>query len=325
MHRGSTYVRFALSLAALTLTFSAEPAAARRTVIDLGKSIPVSGYCSPSSAGTADCFAYTLSSPLQIGGTTYSAFYVNSNGTVSLGSIEAFLGPQNSFSDGIPDQLHYTGPPPQTSLAEYPVPIFSPNFADGPGFASDNDPAAGFDGNFVATTALSPDGFTVSWFSCNTTITCGQPTIDLIAGTAFDENQVGLGLLIDTIIAASTLNDPNATNEQKFASGQQAFIAQIASTSPIYTMTLTSLPDGFQVDYSYSPGATGTTGTYGFSLPTGFFETTGLLQDRTFLFNSLGQPASVPEPMTWMTMLLGFGILGLALRRQRRLMVQLAA
>ena len=89
---------------------------------------------------------------------------------------------------------------------------------------------------------------------------------------------------------------------------------------PVYTMTLTGLADGFQVDYLYNPDAIGDIGLYGFNLPTAQFENTGPLTNRTFLLNSVGALVSgVPEPSTWMTMLLGFGLVAFALRRKRRL------
>lgn len=303
-------LRCGLSLSALAMLLCAEPAAARRTVIDEGATVTLSGYCSPGSANTPDCAPYSLSSPLQIGGTSYGSFYVNSNGTVSLGSIESFLAPQNSLDNP---------PAPQTSLTEYgSVPVFSPNFSDGQGFSDPFNPDAGFDGNFVAQTSLNPDGFSVSFFSCLNPLACGQVGIDLVANATFDQNEVGNFGLVDTIIASSTLVGTH-TDEENFLSGQQNLLAQLALTLPIYTITLATLSDGFEVGYSYNPAATGTIGTYGFNLPTGSFETTGALHNQTFLFDSVGQLVTgVPEPSTWMSMLLGFGLLGFALRRDRR-------
>ena len=49
----------------------------------------LSGYCSPNTAGTADCAPYTLPVPIDLGGTTYNQFWVNSNGTVSFQSMAA--------------------------------------------------------------------------------------------------------------------------------------------------------------------------------------------------------------------------------------------
>jgi hypothetical protein len=85
-------------------------------------------------------------------------------------------------------------------------------------------------------------------------------------------------------------------------------------------MTLAGLGGGFQVDYSYNAAATGDIGLYGFNLPSAQFENTGPLTNQSFVFNSAGALVSdVPEPSTWMSMLLGFGLAGFALRRKRRL------
>lgn len=304
-------IRFALCVGAilsLSLVLAVEPAAARRTVVDSSITWDLTGYCSPNSAATSACTPYNLTFPIQYGGTAYSSFYVNSNGTVSFGSIESFLAPQNSA----------TPPTPQTSLADYgAVPVFSPNFADGQGFLPIN-PSQGYDGNFVAVTTLSPNGFTVIWYSCINPLACGQATIDLVDNATFDANQVGQFGLVDNIIQASGLANPNATPEENFANGRLNLLALDSSTFPMYTMTLLELQNGFQVDYSYSLGALGDTGTHGYSLPGAFFETTGPLQNQTFVFRDDVQTPSVPEPTTWATMLLGFSLLGSLLRRDRR-------
>jgi hypothetical protein len=305
--RASSLLRSISSFLVIAGLF-ASPALARRTVIDSGTNLSTQGYCSPSAAGTADCFSYPIPGGLQIGANTYNSFYINSNGIVSLASIESFLSAENS-----------AGATGQTSLSAFGVPVFSPFFSDGAGVPTDQfDPTKGFDGNLVASTRNNGKVFTVDFYSCTSPLDCGPQTIDLIQNTTYDPNPANQ-LLQDFIIAASTL-DPSANDADKFASGQQALIAQYQATLLIYSVELTALADGFQLDFLYSPGALGTTGTYGFFLPNGAsLQQTGTLQNRTFVFNALGELISggVPEPATWMSMILGFAMLGFALRQRR--------
>jgi len=296
-----------LSLSAIATAISAGPAWATRTVIDTGVNVTTQGYCSPSSAGdSSQCAPYSLSSiapPFVIGGTQYNSFFVNSNGIASLASIESFLAAEN-----------VEGALGQTNLAAFGVPLFSPFFSDGAGVPSNAlDTDSGFDGNLAADTAVTAAGFIVDWYGCTNTLDCGSKTIDLLNSTNFSDTPSNQ-LLQDTIIAASTLQPGTGTPEENFVSGRNAIIAGLA----FYTMELTTFSGGFQVDYRYTGPALGATGTYGFVLPNDSLQQTGPLEDRTFIFNSLGQlVAAIPEPSTWMSMLLGFGILGFALRRGR--------
>jgi hypothetical protein len=300
------------SMTALLLAIAANPAAARRTVIDSNALFVVSGYCSPGAAGTADCSAQELSFAIQIGGETYNSFYVNSNGTVSFTSIEAQLAAQNSF-DGFPEPETYTGPPPADSLADYPAPIFSPFFLDGPGDPTTFDFAQDFDGELVARTSISDSSFTIDWFACPGPLTCGAASVELIQNTEY-ENSFGLA---EVFFNFSTLTC--CTLEEIFESGRQPLLDLLTGTLPVYTMTLTDLTNGFQVDYTYNNPALGEIGLYGFNLPSGLYEVSGPLANRSFLFNSEGGPVNpVPEPGTWMTMLLGFGLAGCALRSAAR-------
>jgi hypothetical protein len=305
--RPDRIMRLVISLGSIAAALSAEPAWATRTVVDSGVNVTTQGYCSPSSAGdSTQCSPYSLSGlalPLLVGGTPYNSFYVNSNGTVSLASIETFLAAENA-----------DGAPGQANLAAFGVPIFSPFFSDGAGVPSNAfDVDSGFDGNLAADTGLSTSGFVVDWYSCTNPLDCGSKTIELLNSTNYSDDPPN-PLLQDNIIAASTLPPGTGTPEDNFNSGRAAIIAGL----PFYMMQLTTLADGFQVDYRYSGGALGATGTYGFILPGASLQTTGALQNRTFLFNSLGQlVGGVPEPSTWMSMLLGLGLMGFALRRAR--------
>jgi hypothetical protein len=284
--------------------------------VDGGATFTLGGYCSPNAVGTADCDPIALPNSLTItiGGTTYDSFWVNSNGTVSLESIESHLSTQDSFPP--------TGPT-FTSLTQFgSTPVFSPSFADGPGF---QDFANGeeFDGNYVADTALTSDGFTVDWYACGSPLSCGPLTDNLLSTATFNLDDFNNFTGLSFAVAQFSLLDPNvASPEDQFNSGLAVLLN---GDRPVYTMTLSVLTGGagFQVDYSYNDDATGDTGLYGFNLPTGSFEATGPLQDRTFVFNSVGQLINgVPEPSTWMSLLLGFGLAGFALRRSQRLQVQ---
>lgn len=297
----------ALSVAAFIALYPAQPATAGRTVVDGGAIFTLSGYCSPNSVGTVACNGNSLPIPIMLGGATYNSFWVNSNGTVSLASIESFLSTQNSSPP--------TGPT-LTSLTSYgSIPVFSPSFADGPGY-QDFANGGEYDGNYIADTTLTGDGFTVNWYECGSPLFCGPRTVNLISTATFSQtdfdNFTGLSF---TVAQQSQLPPGTGTDEENFESGRLFLLSDL----PVFTMTLIGLADGFQVDYSYNTHATGDIGLYGFNLPTAQFEVTGPLADRSFVFNSAGALVSgVPEPSTWISMLLGFGLAGFALRRKRR-------
>src|SRR4051794_11884210 len=107
-----------LSAAALVALIPTQPASATRTAVDGGAIFTLGGYCSPNAVGAPDCSGANLPIAITLGGTTYNSFWVNSNGTVSLESIESFLATQNSVPP--------TGPT-LTSLTGYgSIPVFSP-------------------------------------------------------------------------------------------------------------------------------------------------------------------------------------------------------
>lgn len=308
-------LRLLAILGPLALAVPADPALARRTVIDASSTVITGQYCSPISAFTPECLANPMGFSIQVGASSYNSFYVNSNGTVSFGSIESSLAPQNSFDvSQNPGPGNYTGPAPADSLGDFSVPIFSPYFLDGPGDPTSFVPNLGFDGELVAEAFVSASAFTASWYSCTNPLTCGLETIQLIENATPANSDFGMTQLI---MSHHTLTCP-CDFEEAFESGKQNLLAQLEASMFIYTMTLTDLADGFRVDFSYSPAALGTIGEYGFNLPTGLVEVTGPLANRTFFFDSTGQLiTSVPEPRTWMMMLFGLGVAGFALRRQR--------
>ncbi len=294
-----------LSAAALVALIPTEPATATRTAVDGGAIFILGGYCSPNAIGTSDCNGKTLPIPITLGVNTYNSFWVNSNGTVSLASIAPFLATQNSSPP--------TGPT-LTSLTGYgSIPVFSPSFADGPGF---QDFANGnqYDGNYIADTTLTANGFVVNWYACGSPLFCGPRTVNLLSTATFSQTDFNSGGLSFAVAQQSRLPPGTGTDQQNFDSGRAFLLGNL----PVYTMTLTGSGGGFQVDYAYNPIATGATGLYGFNLPTAQFEATGPLTNRTFVFNSVGALVpGVPEPSTWMSMLLGFGLVGIALRRRR--------
>jgi len=310
MHR---YQRVRLLVVLMSLLLVAmEPTSAARKVFDTWASFGVSGYCSPNTVG---CGSYAMPFSLQIGGNSYSSFYVNSNGTVSLSSIEPFLTAQYS-----PEAFPYTGAPPVTDLAAYQVPIFSPNFVDGPGYFDDG--GNGYDGEFVGQVSAGSNSFTVDWYSCaGFPLICGPFSANLVASQVYDPINPAFTYLQDLILDywGCSVGGLCTRDQQSFDLGQQLLLNQILTSQPVYTMTLTSLSDGFRVDYSYNTAATGQQGVFGFSLPSGTYQQSAPLVNRSYLFDSFGNPVAVPEPSTWMTMLLGFAMIGLAMRRKRYL------
>ena len=292
-----------LGVAALT----AEPALAGRTVIDGGISATLSGYCSPVEAAVVigGCAPISLPFGVLLGAQTYNSVYVNSNGTLSFNSIAPQLALQNSFP----------GPAPATSLGAYAPPIFSPNFVDGPGYAIVNfgGPSPGYDGTFASTQTLSGNSLIVSFFLCTTTVTCGPATINAITNAVYDPFGFGLTQLIITQYS------PNVAelSEANFQLGRANALAQLNASLAIYTITLTGLSDGFSVAFTYSPGALGDIGRSGSNLLDGLSETNAPLANTSFRFTNGQTVAGVPEPSTWITMLLGFAAIGAALRRRK--------
>lgn len=306
---GSWLLR-ALATAACIAILPMQPAVAGRTVVDGGSTLTFTGYCSPETATNTSCTPYALPNAIQIGGTSYSQFWVNSNGSVSFGNIESFLAPYNVL----------TPPPPNGSLSQYgSIPVFSPNFSDGAGyfdFTTQN-----YDGSFISNTVLTANGFAVDWYTCGSPLFCGPQTVSLLTGATFSQtdfdNFTGLSF---AVAQQSQLPSGTGTDLENFLSGLQFLIAT-GNNTPVYNMTLTSLGSGFQVDYNYNAAADARFGFYGYNLPTGTSETFFELNNRSYLFDSTGNLVNaVPEPTTWLTMLLGFGLAGFALRRKRRQM-----
>ena len=296
---------------------TAQSASARRTVIDGGASLTLSGYCSPDEAAVVigGCSSVALPFSVVIGAETFNSVYVNSNGTLSFNSIAPQLALQNSFTGNVANAASYTGPLPADSLGDYSAPIFSPNFVDGPGYGLINfsGPSPGYDGTFASSQTLIGNSLTVNFFTCTDTVNCGPATIAAITNAIFDPNGFGLTELIRRDYSPN----PTDFSEANFELGRANALALLTTSLDIYTITLTGLSDGFSVAFTYSPGALGNRGTSGFNMPGGLNESTAPLANSSFRFTNGQTVAGVPEPSTWITMLLGFAAIGAALRRRK--------
>ena len=272
---------FVRPLFAGALLLVAVPAAARVTVIDGGLIMLVGGYCTPD--GGTDCDPQALPFAINVAGTNYSSFILNGNGTLTLG-------------DTAPDWTSLSNTAPD--LSAFSMPVFAPQIDNtiaaktnqldpsGPDFM-DTVWAASF------TTASSPAGnsLTAYWFTCSTAIFCGTESLD-------------------ASLYSGSLTEDEVRQRQTWG---------------MFGLTLTDLGNGFQLDYFYYPDfmysggvyvPVALNGTYGFNLGSmGSLQTTGSLVNRTWIF---GHSGAVPEPGTWLTMLLGFAAIGFALRRQRK-------
>jgi hypothetical protein len=255
----------------------AYPAEARRTVVDGGLTLPIGGYCTPD--GGSDCAAQALPFAITIGGTTYNSFILNGNGTLTLG-------------DTAIDWSTVANSPP--SLTGFAMPIFSPqmdNTITSWTNAFDPQGPAFQETKWAASVMSAPGSITAYWFDCTSAIFCGTESLpaDLYC----------CGLTLEEVLERQTWN--------------------------MFGLTLTDLGSGFRLDYFYYPAfAIGPnfvpypvtpTGTYGFNLPgTASLQATGSLVDRSWTFSQAG---AVPEPGTWLTMLVGFASIGFAMRRRR--------
>jgi hypothetical protein len=168
------------------------------------------------------------------------------------------------------------------------MPIFSPEI-DNSIFLRPDILALGpgvydVDTRWAASFETTTNSLTAYWFPCSTAIFCGQDSLP-----AETSDELGIFHTLEEIQAMQTYG--------------------------MFGLTLTNLGGGFQLDYFYYPNGA-PTGTYGFNLPgAASLQTTGALQDQTWIFDASGRLA-VPEPGSWLLMLLGFAAMGLALRRQ---------
>ena len=276
--RALSFSKFLLPLLTFVLAGVASPAEAGRTVVDGGLIKLVGGYCTPD--GGPDCAPQALPFGITLGGTTYNSFILNGNGTLTLG-------------DTAIDWTSVANSPP--SLAGYAAPIFSPqidNTITPMSNMFDLSAPPFQETMWAASVTSTPNSLTAYWFPCHTAIFCGTQSLPA--------EFYGCCLTVEEV--------------------------RYRQTWKMFGLTLTDLGNGFQLDYFYNPYflldanfqpyQVVPTGTYGFSLPgTGSLQATGPLVDRTWIF---GQTSAVPEPGTWLTMLLGFAAIGFALRRPAR-------
>lgn len=277
--RALTISSFLLPLVSSALLVAAGPAQAGRTVVDGGQTILVDGYCTPD--GGPDCAPQSLPFGITLGGTTYNSFILNGNGMLTLGDTAIDW---TSVANSSP------------SLAGFTMPIFSPqidNTISLMGNALDPSLPNFQETRWAASVTSTPDSLTAYWFVCSSAIFCGTQSL---SANLYDFGAGGLTL--QEVIDRQTWN--------------------------MFGLTLTNLGSGFQLDYFYYPAFAITptfeyypivpNGTYGFNLPgTASLQVTGPLVDRSWTFTEAG---AVPEPGTWLTMLIGFGAIGFALRRR---------
>ena len=87
-----------------------------------------------------------------------------------------------------------------------------------------------------------------------------------------------------------------------------------------------SFESGMQAVFTSSSGAVQTVGSAGtFNFGSGFSNITSFVLgsangsfDRSFVIDNVKLAAAVPEPGTWVMMLIGFGAMGLSMRRNRK-------
>ena len=122
----------------------------------------VGGYCTPD--GGTDCDPQALPFAIAIGGTTYTSFVLNGNGTLTLGDTPA-------------DWSTLANTAPDLSAAVHTMPVFAPE-TDNTIFSRTNllDPS-GSDfprhPKWAASVTTTSDSLTAYWFICSTAIFCG--------------------------------------------------------------------------------------------------------------------------------------------------------
>ena len=171
------------------------------------------------------------------------------------------------------------------TLSAYGIPVFSPlidnTLVDLPNMFTGLFETDTF---YSAAFTSSSNSLTVEWFPCSTNVFCGPLSIDeLPAGWTQEQ-----------------LDD--------------------AQTRYTFGLTLTAVEYGFSLVYFYNYAAN-SAAPYGFYLPGAAQLQTagGSIDSRTWFFNSDGQlVGQVPEPGTWAMMLIGFALVGFALRRRKR-------
>ena len=273
--RRSWLLRSLLAASCIAL-YPASPATAGRTVVDGGSIMTLSGYCSPETA--------TNNAMLALRAADRSPDWRHDLQSVLGEQQRLRLFREHRIVHG-PVRRRTSTPAQREPLTIWLDSCVQSQFRGRGGlfrFHAHNT----IDGNFIADTTLTANGFSVNWYTCGSPLFCGTRTVNLISGATFSQtdfdNFTGLSF---ALAQQSQLPGGTGTDLENFLSGQQFLIA-LGNSAPVYNMTLTTLASGFQVDYNYNAAADATFGFYGYNLPTGTFETFFELNNRTFVFNS---------------------------------------
>src|SRR5947209_11536316 len=137
----------------------AAPAEARITVVDVGAPTVIDGYCTPGTPESADCAPRNLPFQINLGGTQYSSFVLNGNGTLTLGDTPInWSGVSNSPSD----------------FSSYPMPVFSPENDNTIIFRQMGQNTTEADTMWAASVSTVGGSLTAYWFPCSPAIVCRQ-------------------------------------------------------------------------------------------------------------------------------------------------------
>jgi PEP-CTERM motif len=216
------------------------------------------------------------------------------------------------------------------------VPLFS-LILGSPAFAvttaTVSDPVGDIIPSFVgtATPDLDVTSFSVSLNSAATTFTLGAVLAGDIDPSIPGFYVIGANTGTGAIKPFAAIGEPNVTFDQ-------VIIVQKNGTATLGSNSLTTLLSGNQfivsVPVSLLPSTGATPANYGFNIwPRAGSTVTGNSQITDFapnnaLLSAQGIVAAVPEPASWMMMLLGFGLIGGGMRfrrnRKSRSIAQLA-
>lgn len=185
-----------------------------------------------------------------------------------------------------------------------------------------SDPVGDFLPSFVGTAGpdLDVTSFSVSLDPSATNFSLGAVLAGDIDPALAGFYVIGVNTGSGAIAPFAAIGEPNV----KF---NQVIVVQKNGTATLGTNSLTALLSGNQfivsVPVSLLPSTGATPGNYGFNIWPRFGSTvTGNSQISDFapnnaLLTTTGVVHAVPEPGTWLMMLLGFGLIGGAMRIQR--------
>jgi hypothetical protein len=214
------------------------------------------------------------------------------------------------------------------ALALVPVLLSSPAVA-----ATIPDPVGDFLPSFTGTPSpdLDVTSFSVSLNPSATTFSLGAILAGDINPAIAGFYVIGVNTGAGAIAPFGGIGEPNVTFDQ-------VIVVQKDGTATLGGNSLTTLLSGNQfivsVPVSLLPSTGATAANYAFNVwPRAGSTVTGNSQISDFapnnaLLSASGLVSAVPEPSTWTTMLLGFGLVGAAVRfrrdRRRRPIAQIA-